>query len=61
MTDLKVLVRNNILELIPYSSARDEYTGKDAILMDANESPFNIPYNRYPDPGQKLLKEKLNA
>lgn len=61
MTDLKLLVRNNILELIPYSSARDEYTGKDAIFMDANESPFNGPYNRYPDPGQKILKEKLSS
>ena len=59
MTDIKDLVRKNILELVPYSSARDEYTGKEAILMDANESPYNQPYNRYPDPRQEKLKEKI--
>ncbi|MFC2098294.1 histidinol-phosphate transaminase [Bacteroidota bacterium] len=59
MVDIKSLVRKNILDLVPYSSARDEYTGKDAILMDANESPFNGPYNRYPDPRQGELKVKL--
>ena len=59
MTVIKDLVRKNILELVPYSSARDEYTGKDAVLMDANESPYNNPFNRYPDPRQVELKEKL--
>ncbi|MCK4751505.1 MAG: histidinol-phosphate transaminase, partial [Bacteroidales bacterium] len=61
MVYIKGLVRKNILELIPYSSAREEYTGKDAILMDANESPYNSPFNRYPDPGQKILKDKLGT
>jgi histidinol-phosphate aminotransferase len=61
MTDIKDLIRENIKELIPYSSARDEYQGEGAILMDANESPYNRPYNRYPDPGQSRLKEKLAA
>jgi len=59
MTGIKDLVRKNILELVPYSSARDEYNGKDAILMDANESPYNRPFNRYPDPRQGELREKL--
>ena len=40
------LVRENIRFLVPYSSARNEYSGSDAVLMDANENPFNHPYNR---------------
>ncbi len=58
MIDIENLVRKNIRELVPYSSARDEYSG-EAILMDANESPYNQPFNRYPDPRQKELKEKI--
>ena len=57
--DLKALIRPNIAGLIPYSSARDEYTGDNAVLLDANENPFNLPHNRYPDPHQKTLKEKI--
>jgi histidinol-phosphate aminotransferase len=60
MADLKDLVRENILDLVPYSSARDEYTGKAAVLMDANESPYNLPYNRYPDPRQNKLKGRIS-
>ncbi len=56
------LIRPSIRELEPYSSARDEYTGHSAhLFLDANESPFNAPYNRYPDPLQRELKEKLAA
>jgi histidinol-phosphate aminotransferase len=44
---------------VPYSSARDEYTGSKAVFLDANENPFNTPYNRYPDPHQAALKEKI--
>ncbi|MGZ5210532.1 MAG: histidinol-phosphate transaminase, partial [Kaistella sp.] len=51
-------VRKNIQALAPYSSARDEYSGKEGIFLDANENPFGI-YNRYPDPYQPALKEKL--
>ena len=58
--DLNSLIRLNIKELVPYSSAREEYSGDDAILMDANENPFNEPYNRYPDPLQRKLKEKIS-
>lgn len=55
---IQKLVRKNILALAPYSSARDEYSGKEGIFLDANENPFGI-YNRYPDPYQPALKEKL--
>ncbi len=58
--ELLALVRPSIRSLKPYSSARDEYSGHSAhIFLDANESPYNSPYNRYPDPLQRELKEKL--
>ncbi|MEM8582762.1 MAG: histidinol-phosphate transaminase, partial [Bacteroidota bacterium] len=44
------LVRANIRELVPYSSARSEFKGKAEVLLDANESPFETGVNRYPDP-----------
>lgn len=53
------LVRRNIENLVPYSSARDEYTGSEAIFLDANENPYNAPYNRYPDPHQSAVKQKI--
>lgn len=43
----------------PYSSARDEYSGSALVFMDANENPFNSPLNRYPDPHQQRLKERI--
>lgn len=55
------LLRKNIRTLKPYSSARDEYSGEAMVFLDANENPFNQPYNRYPDPLQKKLKEKISA
>ncbi|PZR21712.1 MAG: histidinol-phosphate transaminase [Flavobacterium psychrophilum] len=58
MFKLNTIVRPNILELQPYSSARDEFTGYDGIFLDANENPFGN-LNRYPDPLQKELKEKI--
>ena len=60
MFQLEKIVRNNILNLKPYSSARDEYTGKNGIFLDANENPFG-ELNRYPDPHQTALKEKLSS
>jgi histidinol-phosphate aminotransferase len=57
--DLNKLLRKNIQSLKPYSSARDEYTGEAMVFLDANENPFNQPYNRYPDPLQKAVKEKV--
>lgn len=60
MKPLEQLVRKNIWSLAPYSSARDEYSGKEAhVFLDANENPYNGPYNRYPDPLQRELKKML--
>ncbi len=57
------LTRANIRNLIPYSSARDEFKGKADIYLDANENSLGSPlikwYNRYPDPMQWKVKEKL--
>ena len=57
--DINQLLRKNIQVLKPYSSARDEYTGEAMVFLDANENPFNEPYNRYPDPLQKEVKDKI--
>ena len=57
---IESLVRANIAALLPYSTARDEYEGALGVFLDANESPFNNGYNRYPDPHQKELKERLS-
>ncbi|MGQ7870615.1 histidinol-phosphate transaminase [Sunxiuqinia sp. sy24] len=57
--NLDKLIRKNIQALKPYSSARDEYTGEAMVFLDANENPFNAPYNRYPDPLQREVKEKI--
>lgn len=58
---LENLVRKNILALKPYSCARDEFKGRDAhVFLDANESAYNTPYNRYPDPLQEALKKDLS-
>ena len=61
--DLNSLLRPNIRNLVPYSSARDEFKGEASIFLDANENSFGSPltkwYNRYPDPLQKKVKNKL--
>lgn len=60
MKPLKELTRPNIWNLKPYSSARNEYSGHVAhVFLDANENPYNKPYNRYPDPLQEEVKAKL--
>jgi histidinol-phosphate aminotransferase len=53
------LARPAILNLKPYSSAREEFSGNEGIFLDANESPFNPPWNRYPDPFQQRLRQRL--
>jgi len=59
--DIEILFRDNIKKIVPYSTARDEYKGKKVdIYLDANENPFDTDLNRYPDPHQKLLKEKIS-
>lgn len=61
--NLTKLLRDNIKNLVPYSSARDEFKGEASILIDANENAFGSPlahnYNRYPDPLQHQVKHKL--
>jgi len=59
MEDINSLLRENIRNLVPYSSARDEYKGEEAIFLDANENPYNSPFNRYPDPLQMKLKKRI--
>lgn len=60
MKTLEQLTRPNIWRLAPYSSARDEYSGKEAhVFLDANENPYNKPFNRYPDPLQRELKKEI--
>jgi len=58
MFNLENLVRKNIKELVPYSSARNEFSGVDGIFLDANENPYGN-LNRYPDPYQTELKKAL--
>ncbi|MDF2454195.1 MAG: hisC [Cytophagaceae bacterium] len=63
MFKLDEILRANIRNAKPYSSARDEYKGKEGIFLDANENPFGSvgghKYNRYPDPLQWKLKDKI--
>lgn len=57
MKSLEQLTRKNIWKLAPYSCARNEYSGRAAhVFLDANENPYNEPFNRYPDPLQLDLK-----
>ncbi len=57
--DINSLVRRCIASLTPYSTARDEYQGALGVFLDANESPYENGYNRYPDPHQKALKAQM--
>lgn len=58
--NLVSLLRENIRNLTPYSTARDEFQGVASVFLDANESPFNNEINRYPDPLQQELKVKVS-
>ena len=59
--NINSLVRENVARLVPYSSARDEFTDsdKEMIFLDANENPFENGLNRYPDPQQRKVKTLL--
>lgn len=63
MFDVQVLLRPHLQNLVPYSSARDEYSGSEGVFLDANEnslgSAIDSAYQRYPDPYQRDLKEKI--
>ena len=61
MSRITPLVRPNIAALTPYSTARDEYDGPIGIFLDANESPYENGYNRYPDPHQAELKARIGG
>jgi len=57
------LLRENIKTIKAYSSARDEYkdASADMVFIDANENPYSTNVNRYPDPQQSKVKERLAA
>lgn len=57
--NLDKLLRNNIRSLQPYSCARDEFKGEASVYLDANENPYNAPFNRYPDPLQWEVKQQI--
>lgn len=63
--NLEIILRDNIKKLVPYSSARDEFKGEASVLLDANENSFGSPlphhYNRYPDPLQHQVKDRLST
>lgn len=65
--DLNSSLRENIKQLVPYSSARSEYKGGEALFLDANENSLGVPlsvassFNRYPDPLQLELKGKISS
>ena len=64
MFNINNILRENIKNLTPYSSARDEYQGEASVFLDANENSFGSPldaaYNRYPDPLQYDVKKRLS-
>jgi histidinol-phosphate aminotransferase len=60
MRSLQELVRPNIRDLKPYSSARNEFQGAASVFLDANESPYQTACNRYPDPMQRTLKARIS-
>ncbi len=70
--NIENIIRENIKKLAPYTTARHEYVGNAEVYLDANENAFDSPvqfnfqnakvaFNRYPDPLQKKLKEKLST
>ena len=58
---IRTLMRPNIRALAPYSTARDECSGTPDVFLDANENPYSTGWNRYPDPRQRILKQKISA
>jgi len=61
MFDLNKITRANIKKLQPYSSARDEFKGEAKVWLDANENPFDLDWNRYPDPHHTQIKKQLEV
>lgn len=61
MKNINELIRPDLKDIKPYSSARDEFEGEASVFLDANENPFENGVNRYPDPLQRKLKERISA
>ena len=59
--NLAALIRPNLLELRPYSSARAEYSGEADVYLDANENPIPSEVNRYPDPAHTSLRKAISS
>ncbi|HQH40481.1 MAG TPA: histidinol-phosphate transaminase [Bacteroidales bacterium] len=57
--NLDLYFRPSVLSLTPYSSARDDFQGEASVFLDANENPYNSPYNRYPDPHHRKLRKRI--
>ncbi|OFX80154.1 MAG: histidinol-phosphate transaminase [Bacteroidetes bacterium GWE2_29_8] len=57
---IEKLIRENIKNLVPYSSARNEFKGQASVFLDANENPYNSSFNRYPDPLHKELRDVVS-
>ncbi|MEM8895330.1 MAG: histidinol-phosphate transaminase [Bacteroidota bacterium] len=57
------MLRPHLKDLVPYSSARDEYSDTEGVFLDANEnslgSAADDSFRRYPDPYQRQLKQKI--
>lgn len=64
MFNINNIIRENIKNLKPYSSARDEFKGEASVYLDANENAFGSPletnYHRYPDPLAHAVKLELS-
>lgn len=58
--NLDLFFRPSVLSLTPYSSARDDFQGEASVFLDANENPYNSPYNRYPDPHYRKLRNRIS-
>ena len=56
---IEKLIRPDLIGMMAYSSARDEYSGNASVYLDANENPYKNGVNRYPDPLQLKLKERI--
>lgn len=61
MKEILDYIRPNIRNLVPYSTARDEYKGEVGIFLDANENPYDNGVNRYPDPMQKRVRNLISG
>lgn len=57
--NIQKYIREDLRNIVPYSSARDEFEGVGEVFLDANENGLTDGYNRYPDPLQRELKQVI--